>query len=56
MRISEVFAMGGGYGKRDGGCHGDCYDYEDDPRVERTGFEHIIGSSEDGSGLSGLIT
>ncbi len=56
MRISEVFVMGGGYGQCDDSCPRGWYDYEDDPRVERSGFEHIIGSSDDGSGLSGLIT
>ncbi len=57
MNISGIFAMGGGYGQghaqRYGGCSGGCDNWEDDPRVERTGIEHIIGG--DGSGLSGLL-
>lgn len=53
MRISEVFTMGAGYGQSDDGCRGGCDDFADDPRVTRTGIEHIIGG--DGSGLSGLF-
>ena len=53
MRISEVFAMGGGYGKDDDGCRGGCDNFEDDPRVEREGIDHIIGGN--GSGISGLF-
>lgn len=56
MRISEVFAMGGGYGQYDDSCRGGCDNFEGDPRVTRDGFDQIIGSSDDGSGLSGLVT
>ena len=64
MRVSDVFAMGGGYSYGQGddryGCESrrgsfaGCIPF-DDPRYTRRGFAHIIGSRRDGSGLSGIF-
>jgi hypothetical protein len=62
MRISEVFAMGGGGGRRHDSCRdgGDCdrgCDVFDDPRLRRRGLAEIIGSTSDGgSGLLGIFS
>ncbi len=64
MRISDVFAMGGGYGQGDGSYYSGCESSRgrfkgcipfDDPKYTRTGLAHILGSSRDGSGLLGLF-
>ncbi len=61
MMISEVFAMGGGRGRRDDSCRdGDCdrgCDALNDPRLRRRGLAEIIGSTSDGgSGLLGIFS
>lgn len=64
MRISEVFAMGGGYGQRNasyysGGCGGSSCDFSSgkvtEPRYTRRGLAHILGSPADGGGLLGIL-
>lgn len=71
MRISDVFAMGGGYGYGGGGygyVDDSCYsrypyclrsydspDKYDSRRLHRRGLAEILGSSRDGDGLLGLL-
>ena len=71
MRISDVFAMGGGNGddfyyddykysdnpcyQKDNYCIRPVGPFNYSPRYYRKGFAHILGSSKEGGGLLGIF-